>query len=90
MTVPLRTTSPAPARPATGTERFLALHAARFVVHWQWHFLGEMLRATADTGETATISRAELEQLVEAGQVERLGAAGVRLTSKGKRNAAAT
>lgn len=48
-------------------DRFLALHQDHFVVKWQWLFTGTMLRAYADTGEVATVSRGELDNLVAQG-----------------------
>lgn len=81
--IPLASAQPARGRnsayPDQTADRFLALHQTHFVTCWQWILGGGMLRATADTGETATISRDELEQLVTAGIVERIGTAGVRL-----------
>lgn len=77
-------TALAAAQPARGRNgaypsRFLQLHQTRLVTCWQWILGGGMLRATADTGETATISRDELDDLVRQGRVERVGTAGVRL-----------
>lgn len=44
--------------------RFLALHAHRNVVQWQWFMQDTQLRATTDNGYAATLSRLGAEQLV--------------------------
>ena len=48
-------------------DRFILLHATRFVTKWQWLFQGAMLRAEADNGLTATITSTGLRELVTAG-----------------------
>lgn len=62
--------------------RFLALHARFAEITWQWIFRGTQLRASAGR-HTATISAAVLAGLVDAGLIESVGIAGVRLTPAG-------
>jgi hypothetical protein len=48
--------------------RFLRLHSpAGSVTRWQWHFMDTQLRAYTDAGETATIWRDALQELVDQG-----------------------
>jgi hypothetical protein len=55
-------------RARTGEQdRFMLLHARRFVTKWQWVLGGGMLRAEASDGLTATISSTGLRELVTAG-----------------------
>lgn len=53
--------------------RFLRLHATAFVNRWQWIFRETLLRAFDDAGNSATISRARLDELERAGLVRRGG-----------------
>lgn len=53
-------------QPTIEQARFLALHAAP-VTKWQWLFSETMLRATTDTGATATIWRDALDELIDQG-----------------------
>lgn len=66
--------------------RFLILHARHLVVKWHWMMQGTQLRAFCERGHTATISKAGHDALVTAGLIEPYGAgaAGVRLTEKGR------
>lgn len=65
-------------------ERFLALHHRHLVTKWEWLFRGATLRAEAERGLIATISAVGFTRLVNAGLVEQLGVAGVRLTDEGR------
>lgn len=47
--------------------RFLDLHKNHFVASWRSLFGGGMLRATTDKGATATLSRAEVQELIADG-----------------------
>lgn len=59
--------------------RFLALHVRHVIVKWEWLFRGSMLRATTEHGDVATITARGFAHLVDAGLVEAVGVAGVRL-----------
>lgn len=65
--------------------RFLWLHAQHMVVKSCWHFGGSLLRAYSERGHTASISATGLGALVDAGCVEIVGCAGVRLTWLGRK-----
>lgn len=56
--------------PSPGQLRFLRLHALHLVERWQWHWLDTMLRAYTDRGDTATIWRDDVEQLLQQGLME--------------------
>lgn len=73
--------------PALTTEqwRFLWLHVRQVVVRWQWHFSDTLLRAHAERGDTASISRADVDELVALGLMARIGDAGHALTAEGIR-----
>jgi len=62
--------------------RFLRLHS-QLVMRWQWHFGGGTLRAHAEDGTSAAISKHALGDLADAGLVECFDLAGVRLTEAG-------
>lgn len=65
--------------------RFLWLHASHHVVKWQWHFLETMLRAYTDKGQTASIWRDNLNDLLQRGLLEHgHGCADVRITDLGR------
>lgn len=61
--------------------RFLWLHESQ-VVKWQWVFGETMLRAFTDTGATATISRRELDELIQVGAMQRGVGFDVHLTDQ--------
>jgi len=65
--------------------RFLWLHARKLVVRWQWHWGETVLRAHAEHGDTATISRAGVDDLVARGFMHRIGCASHALTMEGIR-----
>lgn len=70
--------------------RFLWLHDMRYqaVVKWRWLLGDTQLRAYTDAGNTATINRAALDQLIAAGLMERgVGIADVRITYAGRQAA---
>jgi len=65
--------------------RFMILHAKHVVTSWRWLFGGGTLRASTERGVGATIKRAALDALVDAGLMEYgFGCADVRLTQRGK------
>jgi hypothetical protein len=71
-------------RARTGEQdRFMLLHARRFVTKWQWLFRGAMLRAEASDGLTATISADGLRELVTAGLMRQGQGFDVQLTAAG-------
>lgn len=61
-----RIASPTRFQPTRDQARFLALHRLS-VQRWQWLFSETMLRATTDTGATATIWRDALDELIDQG-----------------------
>jgi hypothetical protein len=63
---------------------FLALHIRYVVERWQWVFADGMLRAFAPRARCASVSRAELDDLVQRGLVERGPGQTVRVTDAGK------
>ena len=60
--------------------RFLDLHRHHLVTSWQWCFGETMLRACTDR-ECATIRRTDLDQLLDAGLMERGAGFSLRVTS---------
>lgn len=70
-------------------ERFLALHQDHLVIKHQWVLGGSMLRAFTESGRTATISRTELELLVDAGLMRRGVGYSVHLTPSQEKEVAA-
>jgi len=63
---------------------FLALHIRFVVERWQWVFADGMLRAFASRARCASVSRAELDDLVRKGLVERGPGQIVRVTDAGR------
>jgi hypothetical protein len=63
-------------------QRFVRLHQNHHVVKWQWIFGETMLRAYTESGDAATISRTELELLVDAGVMRRGKGFDVHLTER--------
>lgn len=81
-----RITSPplVPFHPSAEQTRFLRLHSpAGSVTQWQWLFGSTMLRATTDSGTTATIWRDALDELVRAGLMRWGHGSQVLLTTTG-------
>jgi hypothetical protein len=62
---------------------FLALHVTRLVERWQWFFSDSMLRAFS-ARQSATVSRAELNDLVFRGFVTRSYGDSIRVTDAGR------
>lgn len=52
-------------------QRFIRLHQDHNVVKWKWLFGEMMFRAFSESGQTATISRSELDDLVATGTMRR-------------------
>ena len=67
----------------TEQKRFLALHAKRLVVSWQWLFNGGTLCARSDNGDVAAITCDGLERLFERGLMNRMGF-GATITELGR------
>jgi hypothetical protein len=57
----------APFVPNDAQMRFLRFHVRYLVTSWRWHFVGTQLRAHAEGGQSATIWRDDIEQLVVKG-----------------------
>lgn len=82
----IRTVEAPPLAPlTTEQERFIWLHARRtdYVVKWHWLLGGSQLRAFTERGVTATISRRDLDDLVERGLVRNVRATQYELTAEG-------
>lgn len=64
---------------------FVAFHARHLVTSWRWVFQGSTLIAEAESsGAKRAISAFEFGGLVDAGLIDVVGCAGVRLTERGQ------
>lgn len=88
MILPLLASPPlAPFSPSPDQLRFLALHSHHLVDRWRWLMQGSLLRAWAG-GRTATLSRREVDALIEAGLLFKCAGFSVGLTDLGKAHVA--
>jgi hypothetical protein len=65
-------------------QRLLTLHARHVVECSQWLFRGGLLRCESGR-HVVTINAQEVADLVDAGLLEPVGAAGLRLTDQGRK-----
>jgi hypothetical protein len=71
-------------QPNAAQQRFLRFHT-RLVEKWRWHFVETQLRAYTEHGQTATIWKDDLAELLHRGLMFKgMGAADVHLTEQGR------
>jgi hypothetical protein len=70
---------------STEQTRFLALHARQPPPYrWRWILGDSHLRAYCESGHSATLVRAEFDELCEIGLLEQSGNAGAFITAAGR------